>query len=605
MQTKTGKRQSWLYVLKREFGIIRQRKKSYLYLLILIEILSAGLLPFFTVLIPKSIINSITSNADSGAVLVRMPFLFGFLLVLSVISLVCNRIFDGDFVELRHAELLDLHERYQEVEYCCLEEPEFADRAKGARRALSGPTGFEGVYRNFIKLCTCSLTILVYVVCMCRFQPVLALACILGTCLSIYINGRIADYIGERKNELSETERQKEYFENMSYDFSYGKDIRIFSLAGRLNQEYRKKSGAYINVFSGITGREFELGLWELGSILLRDGISFFLIVRGYYSGALDLGDVTLFAGMLLSLSSILETAVETFKNWIKCLTYSSMYLAFMEDTSMIRTGGTRRAVSEDETLKIEFRDVSFRYPGSERWILRHFNLTIDKGERLAIVGINGAGKSTIIKLLTGLFPVTEGEILVNGINIQEYDAREYAKMFSAVYQEIKVYAASFIENVAGVEHDADARGRAVRCLEAVGLKEKIESLPQGYDTPLLKVIEDGGTDLSGGQSQKLAIARALYKDANMIILDEPTASLDALAESEIYRSFNELVGNKTAVYISHRLSSTTFCDKIMLFSPEGILEYGNHESLMALKGEYYHMFETQGQYYREGIRNE
>jgi ABC-type multidrug transport system fused ATPase/permease subunit len=200
------------------------------------------------------------------------------------------------------------------------------------------------------------------------------------------------------------------------------------------------------------------------------------------------------------------------------------------------------------------------------------------------------------------MFTVTEGAILVNGINIDQFDAGELQKMFSVVFQDVNIFALTVLENVIGDDRTKEGIARGIDALDRVGLKEKIESLPQQYDTPLLKVIEDDGVELSGGQSQKLAIARALYKNANMVILDEPTASLDALAEAEIYQKFNDLVQNKTTVYISHRLSSTKFCDKIALFSTEGLIEYGTHDELMEKQGAYYHMFTTQGKYYQSGV---
>ena len=230
--------------------------------------------------------------------------------------------------------------------------------------------------------------------------------------------------------------------------------------------------------------------------------------------------------------------------------------------------------------------------------------MKIKKGEKLAIVGVNGAGKSTIIKLLTGLFPITEGKILINGIDQKDFERKEYRKMFSTVYQEVRIYATTILENIIG---DAEKKERAfaIKCLEIVGLKNIIEALPLQYDTPLQKIIEDQGIELSGGQNQRIAIARALYKNANMVILDEPTAVLDAIAESQLYETLNQLVGEKTAIYISHRLSSTMFCDHIMVFSKDGILEYGNHKTLMEKKGVYFDMFKTQGKYYRKDTKNE
>ena len=226
-------------------------------------------------------------------------------------------------------------------------------------------------------------------------------------------------------------------------------------------------------------------------------------------------------------------------------------------------------------------------------------NFTIHPGERLAIVGVNGAGKSTLVKLMTGLFTPTEGRIYINGVEIGELKKSELYSLYSAVFQEINILAFSLRENVAcASEHVDDARVQTA--LEKVGLWKKVEDFEHGLNQMMLKVIDENGTDFSGGERQKLSIARGLYKDASMVIMDEPTAALDALAEAEIYENFSSLVKGKTAVYISHRLASTRFCDKIALFDGDGLAEYGNHQELMELKGKYYEMFVIQGKYYQK-----
>lgn len=603
--TKATKTITFGQVVKQEFLIIKRRKKSYLYILILLETVCAGVLPYLTVLIPKIILDMISEYRALGEIIPEILSFLVLLLLLTVISALCNSQFDGAFVELRMKELSELHDRYQSVPYCCLEDTTFVDRSKEAMRALGNPTGFEGVYRSFIKLCPCVVTIAIYTVLMCRLQPVIALVCVGAAAVSVLFNMKISDYIAQRRPKLAKAEKQKDYFCNVSYDFSYGKDIRVFQMVPRLIGEYKKKSGEYTDVLTELENKEFWLNRLGLLGIALKDGIAFAIVIWEFYRGTIGLGDVTLYVGMILSLSSVLEKVTQTCVEWIKSVTYAKGYFEFMNRYSTEKGAGSLPAIDKNETLEVEFRNVSFKYPGTERWIFRNLNVKIAKGEKVAIVGVNGAGKTTLVKLLTGLFTATEGTILINGIDVREFNPDQYQEMFSAVYQEVKIYAATILENVTGEEKTEENQRRGGQCLEAVGLKEMIEQLPEAYDTPLLKIIEDGGIELSGGQNQKIAIARALYKNANMVILDEPTASLDALAESEIYQRINELAGEKTAIYISHRLSSTMFCDKIILMSGEGIAEYGNHEELMKRKGLYYQMFETQGKYYRDGAVHE
>ena len=298
----------------------------------------------------------------------------------------------------------------------------------------------------------------------------------------------------------------------------------------------------------------------------------------------------------MLSLSAQLKILAEKAGTVYSEGEYVYDFFSFM-DEDLGERGGTHPAIAGD-TLEIEFKNVSFKYPRTEKYIFRNLDFTIHKGERLAIVGVNGAGKSTLVKLMTGMFEPTEGEILINGIPIGKFDKKALYSMFSVVFQDVNVLAYTVLENVSC--HAEGDRARAMDALDRVGLGEKVRAYPKGLDQTLLKIIEEDGTDLSGGEAQKLAIARALYKNANMVIMDEPTAALDALAEAEIYENFASLVAGKTAVYISHRLASTRFCDHIALFDGSGLAEYGTHDTLMALGGKYYEMFTVQGKYYSE-----
>ena len=254
---------------------------------------------------------------------------------------------------------------------------------------------------------------------------------------------------------------------------------------------------------------------------------------------------------------------------------------AFLEDSfrfldipNAMYQGSLTTEKRSDRQYEVEFRDVSFRYPGTDQWALRHVNLRFRVGSRLAVVGQNGSGKTTFIKLLCRLYDPTEGEILLNGIDIRKYRYDDYIGIFSVVFQDFKLFSLPVGENIGG-RKDYD-RQQAEACLRQAGLGERLSSMPQGLDTFLYKDLDQSGVDVSGGEAQKLAIARALYKDAPFIILDEPTAALDPIAEADIYSRFNDIAGDRTAIYISHRLSSCKFCDEIAVFDqgkyhPEGL----------------------------------
>lgn len=326
-------------------------------------------------------------------------------------------------------------------------------------------------------------------------------------------------------------------------------------------------------------------------------GITYFIVCLKAWAGAFGVGHVTQYIGALTSLSRCISGAISAVVRMQNLAPFLEMYFKFVGLPNVMYQGSLTVEKRRDRNYEIEFRDVSFKYPGSDIWALRHVNLRFRVGEKLAVVGRNGSGKTTFIKLLCRMYDPTEGEILLNGIDIRKYDYREYLSVFSVVFQDFKLFALPLGENVAaGSDYSRD---RAKELLCRAGFAERLSAMPDGLDTYLYKDLSDKGVDVSGGEAQKIALARALYKDAPFIILDEPTAALDPIAEYEIYSRFNELVGDRTAIYISHRLSSCRFCDVIAVFHEGAVTEHGTHEELVSDKNsKYYELWHAQAQYY-------
>lgn len=379
-----------------------------------------------------------------------------------------------------------------------------------------------------------------------------------------------------------------------------GKDVRIFNVKALINEEIDEKIYKPI-----ISMRKDVFKLWatigQVSNILANvlGGLVYLFVGLKALAGAFGAGKIVEYYGAITKLISSCTTIAGDIgylrANNIQ-LKQELEYLNLVSDME----NGTRTVDGIDPAKAVfEFHNVSFAYPETEQMILKNFSMKIESGEHLAVVGMNGSGKSTMIKLLCRLYDPTEGKITLNGIDIREFDYAEYLKLFAIVFQDFKLLAFPVGENVAcSDEYDEE---RVWKCLEMAGVKERVEEFPKKLKQSVYKLYEKDGIDLSGGEEQKIAIARALYKDAPFVILDEPTAALDPIAESEIYSRFNEIAGNKTTVYISHRLSSCRFCSRIVVFDNGAVIQEGTHEELLENPaGKYSELWNAQAQYYTE-----
>ncbi|MDE6107253.1 MAG: ABC transporter ATP-binding protein/permease, partial [Oscillospiraceae bacterium] len=315
--------------------------------------------------------------------------------------------------------------------------------------------------------------------------------------------------------------------------------------------------------------------------------------------GAFGVGAVTQYVGAVTTLSSNISELFAVSGALRSNARFVNIAYQYLDIPNSMYQGSLTTEKRADRQYEVEFKDVSFQYPGTDTWALRHVNMKFRVGKRLAVVGENGSGKTTFIKLLCRLYDPTEGQILLNGIDIRKYDYRDYMNIFSVVFQDFQLIAQPLGANVAGAAtYDRD---RVEKALVDAGFGDRLKEMPKGLDTYLYKELDKEGVEVSGGEAQKIAIARALYKDAPFIILDEPTAALDPLAEAEIYSKFDQIAGDRTAVYISHRLSSCKFCDEIAVFDHGAVAQQGSHESLLAdQNGKYHELWNAQAQYYAQ-----
>lgn len=402
-------------------------------------------------------------------------------------------------------------------------------------------------------------------------------------------------------NKMAPINRRQGYLERVSSQFAYGKEIRLFSLENWISTKLSNVHREIIDKHKQSQKYWLIASTADLIIIVFQQLTIYAVLISLYFEGKISIGDFAMYIGLCITIYSSFSGILELVADIKNSSRLMDDYRGFLELSDNLESGTEENATClEAEEFEICFKNVSFRYPGSDKFVLKDINFSIHSGEHIALVGSNGAGKSTFIKLLCGLYAPTQGSIYFNGTDIRTINKSAYYKLFSPVFQNTNVFAASVADNVAlGEAKNIDAR-KVEQCLSKTNLLGKINKLPSGVQTELLKVFSDSGVELSGGEYQKLALTRALYKDSNIFILDEPTAALDAIAESELYQSINSMLNDRTIVFISHRLSSTRFCDKIIYLEQGEIMEEGSHMQLVEQCGKYADMYEKQACYYRE-----
>lgn len=422
---------------------------------------------------------------------------------------------------------------------------------------------------------------------------------VLGTIINLKLNTISEKRFFKYYGEVMDLNRNGLYYFQYGSNYNTGKDIRLYNQGAILKNAITSLVEGFRKVFYKTGNMRAKYN--GIGGFIssLSGGLVYIFVGLKAIVGAISVGSMVQYTGSInqfMSGSTRLLSSINNIKNNNQ---YLQLYLDFLNIEGEKYKGTLPVEKRNDDEYQIEFRNVSFKYPETDNYVLKNISMKLNIGERLAIVGMNGSGKTTFIKLLCRLYDPDEGEILLNGIDIRKYDYDEYLNLFSIVFQDFKLFSFSLGQNVAAaVDYDKD---EVEDVLVKAGLKERLANMQKGVHTPLYKDFDEDGVEISGGEAQKIALARALHRDAPIIILDEPTAALDPIAEFEIYSKFNEIVGTKTAFYISHRLSSCRFCDEIAVFHEGRIIQKGNHDELVKDEnGKYYELWSSQAQYYKE-----
>ena len=607
MKKKTDENQNPLH---REYGLwsnirwtisaVRRHEKG-LFMLMPFAVICPPLMNYLWTFISKFVIDMITGEAGWQALLWVMVLFT----VIQLASTMMNTFYSSEqwwrFLHARFMVVGEKNRKVMNIDFQNLENPDVMDCYQKATNACSNNSeGVEGMIRQLWLLLT-SISVSVAGLCILgTFNPWIILVMIAISAVTCFVGDRFNKYSKAKIwDPLAQWWRKDNYMKWQITDFSPAKDIRLFGLRDWLVNKFRELKKERLEAQKKNSIVWFWAAIFSGVMVALSHCAVYAWLIWAVAYDGLSIGDFSLYLASSATLFQYINMLFNSFGELMRLSRQVDDFRSFMDfDGGDIDDGG--KSVPEMDKYEFEFRNVSFKYPKAENYALKNLTLKLNAGERLAVVGLNGAGKSTFIKLLLRLYEPTEGEILLNGVNIRDYNKRSYYGVFAPVFQEVELFAFPLAENVSMQSSEKTDRKRAEECLVSAGFGDKLAELPRGVDTEILKVIYDDGVDLSGGEKQKLALARALYKGAPVVVLDEPTAALDAIAESRLYNEFDNLTGGKTAVYISHRLSSTQFCNNVAMFKEGELCEYGTHESLMEKNGAYAEMFRLQAQYYVE-----
>lgn len=584
-------------------GSVRRYDRPLIWIALLHALFSA-VGRFVPVVLPKYVIDQITAGSAPEVMMGAVVGLAVALFVANSVSQTTRNTLNNRFIVVRLRLIAESGFKFMTTDYQNLEDPAVLDLSKRGDRAYgNNADGVEGVMHRLLSLAGHGIVLLGTAAVIATLHPLLLLAIVALLLTDFAMSSRARRLDKAVRDGLAPVERKIEYVGRTMSDFAFGKEIRLFGMKEFLLDRYRALQRESAEGHTRIQKVWLVTRNVLAVTSMIQEGLMYAWLCWRVVGGGLAIGDFVMYAAAIRAFAQAVGGALDDVSHIRQQNEVINDFRGFLDYPE--RPSGTERLPADPAHGRwgLEFVNVSFRYPGSNRDALQGVSLRVKPGERLAVVGLNGAGKSTFIKLMTRLYEPDEGQILLNGVDARTYDKREYQRLFSVVFQDIALFAFTVAENVSMRAYaDTDVE-RAWECLEQAGLGDKIRSLPKGIATPVLKVIDEAGVEFSGGENQKFALARALYKGAPIVILDEPTAALDALAEARLYEQFDALIGDRTAIYISHRLASTRFCDRVVVFESGRIIETGTHDELMKQGGRYAELFALQAHYYQKKVQ--
>ncbi len=605
--------------MKKLLEILNKLDDKYFKITMVVHIINV-IVPFATLILSSYVLDAIAQGVDVKDIIVTVAVT---LVCIFVLKFIASTIWNS--AQVRRERMYNVYETFVEMktinmDFSRIDSPEVGKLKERIRRDTNWGWGINTpIFRmndllygtlNILASIIVAFPVLKSIVATRDYRIALLIAALVLVVLIIIKIRAVFMKLQHQFMFEDVKDEDKEEIWDFSWEFSLHskfkhnniKDVKIYDghdLIERWTLEPRSHKKYWERIKKGSIGFGMCNGLQAMLD-RVTECSAYFIVVMVALTQTISVGSVVVFAGSLSRLLNQIIGVSECITDFAMEARKQCSTLELIELEDEMYKGKLPVEKRSDNEYQIEFKNVSFKYPGTEEYVLKDFSVKLKIGEKLAIVGMNGSGKTTMIKLLCRLYDVNEGEILLNGVNIQKFDQDEYRRLFSIVFQDFNIFPYTLGQNVAAdVKYDKE---KVIDCLNKAGFGERLCDLNEGLDTFVTKEYDDGGVEFSGGELQKIAIARAIYKEAPFILLDEPTAALDPLAEYEIYSNFDKIIGTKTAIYISHRLSSCRFCKKIAVFHEGRLVQLGSHDELVKEKnGKYYEMWSAQAQYYQEG----
>ncbi len=551
--------------------------------------------------LPKFVIAGLEQQQTAGQLLLIIGLFTAVIVIMNALNAWASTYFFNEVIACRSHLCVKNMLKVQRTSYENVENPDFRLKLGKAGQATGGnDQGTEAGYRTMYNLVISLGGFIIFLLVLTKVSPVILAVVALTTVVSLLVRKKIADWQYAHEDESKKNREKLWYIGSIGRDTQSAKDVRIFGAVKWLREISRDFEKICYDWEKRCNWRELAADGVNCLMSLMREGLAYGWLIY-----------VTVTEGMAVSEFVLIFAAIGGFSNYFSgIMTGFEKLYRDMLDVDHVRVlleypekfnfdKGAQLKNSLEETYEFELRNVTYRYPEAKEDTIKNLSLKIKAGEKLALVGLNGAGKTTLVKLLCGLYDPTEGEVLLNGVDVKEFNRNEYYALFCAVFQEFSLLPMPVLQNITqSLDNIDEARARG--CLRLADLEKKIDALPDGWNSLLLKTVHENAVELSGGETQRLMLARALYKNAPVVVLDEPTAALDPIAESELYQKYNGLTAGRTSLFISHRLASTRFCDRIVYLENGVVAEAGTHGELIQRGGKYAELFGIQSRYYKE-----